>query len=80
MVADIAKAKDKIGSKLMLNFETPILHHARPPEPRRGIVRTSLETSVKERRVVVIGWWREGRESCIQGAFASHRHRTKVVS
>src|SRR5205807_5904250 len=68
----VRDAQDQVGRQLVLDFQAPILNHARAAIPSGQIVGT---TSVEKRRILGIGGGREGRKTGIERLYA----RTKLV-
>ncbi len=60
MLPYVADAENQIGSNLVLHFQVPVLHHARPSEPWRHVVETILRERIQGRVLSVagrrIGW------------------------
>ena len=79
MIAYIADAENKIGSKLMLNFETPVLHHAGTTIAGSGEGWTASEISKEESGILRIAGERKVGEAGVQRAFATHKDGIKVV-
>src|SRR5215470_7671176 len=71
MITHITYAEDEVGSKLMLDLQTPVLNHAGAAIFRGYVIGKS---TVQERRILCIGRQGKTRKTCIQ-----QLHRTKAI-
>src|SRR5258708_6763126 len=68
MRSHVLNAQDKIGSQLVLDFEAPVLHHARTPVAWRHIIG---KTPIQQRRIFSIGGGSEAGKTSVQRLYGS---------